>query len=226
LVNDINHRQEENNKQIAKKRVQLESGNGKAKKLNREIAALENANNELEATRGEIATLKASAQTYDLKISDEYSENGTTPGSGKDAAATRFNRKNGNVEIVLYNGASLGRFAHELKHTYQFEIGEISLGPKIPGDQYPNFLHDKFDESAGFKRGYLFGDALPYGADELPEGYNELQRGPVDAKTHPNVSALMKESMEVQRQNFQRIADVTRHAFRVNGVTYYKKESQ
>jgi hypothetical protein len=119
LIKDINKKQEDNNKRIADKRKQLEAG-GKAKKLNRQIKDLEAANSELGQTRGEIATLKASDQMYDLKISDEYSQSGTVPGTGKDAAATRFNPKNGNVEMVLYSGASLGRFAHELKHSYQF----------------------------------------------------------------------------------------------------------
>lgn len=47
--------------------------------------------------------------------------------------------------------ADIDLFSHELKHSFQFEVGEISLGFSI-GATGPAFLLDKTDEAAGYER--------------------------------------------------------------------------
>lgn len=85
-------------------------------------------------------------------------------------------------------------------------------------------FYDKHDELAGFARQGLFGSNEGVTSiNTLPAMYNGIATGPVDATTHPNVKSLLSLPMEHQKKHLQRISNITRHAFRINGVTYYKK---
>lgn len=95
------------------------------------------------------------------------------------------------------------------------------MGPEIQG-QYKNLLYDKYDEVAGYKRENVFGGTNSYNVNNLPSEYERVQTGPVNAAMHPNIGAIMQMPMETQKKALQGIADGTGHAFRVNGVTYYK----
>ncbi len=70
LITDINLTQKNNNETIGNKKERLKSGNygflQTKKSLERSIKNLESNNKELEQTRGEIATLSASNQVYDV----------------------------------------------------------------------------------------------------------------------------------------------------------------
>ena len=208
LIADIDARQARNNKTIAEKKARLEGGGLSAreeKKLIRQIEQLESTNAALEQTRGEIAMLAASDQKYDIKIDYSMNINGAVYGTGENRSGVVFNFKNGNFEILLGDG-SLASLAHELKHAYQFETGSLSSGYRKDGAPF----YDKMDEWEAYSRGTLFGGERIY---TLPSLYDKLQDGPMDAsKLAPiilsNPAAL------------QRIANATRSAFRVNGVTY------
>lgn len=226
LIADINSRQQSNNDKIAEKRAELGTegiSERRTNQLNRQIGRLEANNQSLEGTRGEIASLDASSQVYDIQTDNSRNEAGSIPGMGTDIGGAGFNFSNGNFVIGMPQGGGLSMLAHELKHAYQFEIGEYSIGPEVSGANR-NFLYDKHDEVAGYDRGALFGGTT-YSINSLPKQYDGVATGPIDAATHPTVSGILNHPTLTQQQKgaaLQRLANGTGHAFRVNGTTYYR----
>ncbi len=64
--------------------------------------------------------------------------------------------ENGKV-VMRYNRGDFDSLSHELKHGFQFSIGEISFSPSGKGGGY---LYDLPDEQASWKRGSLFSTKL------------------------------------------------------------------
>jgi len=117
-----------------------------------QIERLVRTNAGLEQTRGEIATLAASDQMYDIKSDNSMNINGPISGMGETRSGAAFNFSNGNFEISVGDG-SLGMLSHELKHAYQFETGAFSSGYSQEGIPF----YDKSDEWEAYSRGALFG---------------------------------------------------------------------
>ena len=208
LIAEVNSRQASNNDKIADKQAELDRGGlskRKEKSLNKQIGNLQSQNSTLEGVRGEVATLAASDQMYDIKNDNSMNINGAIPGTGENRSGAAFNFSNGNFELRLGDG-SLGMLSHELKHAHQFEIGAFSSGYRRDGVPF----YDKTDELEAYSRGALFGGER---INTLPSLYDDLQSGPMDAtKLAPIILSNPAE--------LQKIADRTRSAFRVNGVTY------
>jgi RHS repeat-associated protein len=197
LVADINSRQESNNKDIANYTAN---------------------NSELEATRGETATLAASDQVYDV----ENDSNGTEKdalGNSSTTNQTYYNTSNDRVTITVSSGTNLGLFSHELKHAFQFETGQTSLSfNKKP---VVNFLHDAWDEVAAYERGQLFGQRENINSPEdlVSKGlYSGLQMGPNSIYNHKY--DLTNPSVQNQ---LNEIALRKQQAFRINSTTYNGK---
>ena len=211
LISDINSRQEKNNKSIDEYKSKIAEG-GTERQLarwNRNIIELNSNNTTLETVRSETATLAASNQVYDV-INDSKGTNseGTTN-------STSFNFKNGNVEISVSSGTSVGLFAHELKHAYQFEKGTFSVGPQLSSGKYSNLFYDKNDEIEAYNRGALFGERS-YSLKSLPSEYANIATGPNDFRN-------LRVNTTNPQQYLQNLANTTMHAFRIDGKTYYKK---
>ena len=208
LIADINKRQTSNANDIAKKQAQIDAGGLSDKKvasLQKQINNLNSNTSALEGVRGEIATLAGSSQMYDIGRDNSMNISGAIPGTGEYRSGAAFNFSNGNFEIKLGDG-SLGTLSHELKHTYQFEIGAFSSGYMRDGTPF----YDKTDEWEAYSRGTLFGGERIY---KLPSIYDNLQSGPMDAtKLAPIILSNPAE--------LQKIANRTRSVFRINGVTY------
>ncbi len=217
LVKESSRKQAANNESVAEKREQLKAGGlseRKERQLNRQISRLEGQNKELQEMGVEMITLACSDQVYDVKASNSYSTSSTGVGGAS------FNFSNGNFEMILPSSGGLELFSHELKHAYQFETGAYSVGPELAGPN-KNLLYDKYDEVEAYNRGSLFG-GTSYTINNLPQEYNNIATGPVDATTHPNIKAIMGLPMDVQKKTLQDVANRTLHAFRINGTTYYK----
>jgi|GEM_PF-2053997 RHS repeat-associated core domain len=208
LIDEINRRQAKDASSIAEKQAQIDAGDlskKKSIKLQKQIDRLNNNTSELESTRGEIATLAASDQIYDIRSDNSMNIDGAVPGTGEYRSGAAFNYSNGNFEITL-GDSSLGSLSHELKHAYQFETGTFSSGYKRDGVPF----YDKADEWEAYSRGALFGGERIY---TLPSLYDNLQNGPMDAtKLAPIILSNPAE--------LQKLADRNKSAFRVNGVTY------
>ncbi|MBD1261973.1 hypothetical protein HZY62_15325, partial [Maribacter polysiphoniae] len=224
LIADVNSRQERNNEKIADKQAQLAEGGlskGKTRRLNRQIGRLQGNNADLENVRGEVATLAASDQIYDV-VEDSGGTERDLIGNSSTTNSTSFNFGNGNVEITVSSGTGLDLFAHELKHAYQFEIGEISFGPKRP-----DFIFgiDKQDELAGYQRGALFGGTNITSTKDLGDSYDILPNGSSNFNSIKWIrQALQYPTAAEQQKRLKQVATSFRHAFRVNNKTYYKKK--
>jgi hypothetical protein len=153
-----------------------------------------------------MVTLAESSQMYDIKISDKFSTSGAIPGTGTIGAGAGFNFSNENFEIIMPSNGGLDLFSHEMKHAYQFETGAFSTGYMRNGTPF----YDKTDEWEGYSRGVLFGGDRIH---SLPSIYNNLQNGPMDATKLAPI--ILNSPSELQR-----VANRTKSAFRINGVTY------
>jgi len=171
--------------------------------------------------RKEIDELSKSSQGYDIYLDESMNVNGPIQGLGANVGGTSFDNSTGMVNILLPKSNDIGFIAHELKHAYQFEKGEYSLGPELEGD-YSNFLYDRTDEISAFKRGSMFGQTA-HTNNSLPDIYESVATGPVDITTHPVTKLILKAPLARQHKAFQERANKTGHAFRVNGETYYRK---
>jgi len=213
LIDEINKRQEKNTKDIAKKQAQIDAGGLSDKKvasIQKDINKLSSSNTELEGVRGEIATLAASDQMYDIKNDNSMNINSSIPGMGESRSNAGFNFTNGVFEMKLGDG-SLGTIAHELKHAHQFETGTLSSGYEISGKPF----YDQSDEVAAYARGRLFGGEYRSAASIASDPYyGRLQKGPMDIN-HPSVQNLL-----IYPAALQKIANMYQSAFRVNGTTY------
>jgi len=224
LVREINSRQQYNSSEIVRLQAKLDAGGLSAKqvkRLNNRIDRMQKDNTELEVTRHEIFTMGASNQVYNVVESSALNEGNSALGTGTSVAATTFNYGTGAVDITISPNAGIALFAHELKHGYQFETGQTSFGPLGSGG--PAFLLDKHDEVASYQRQALFGshEQGENGIHTLPERYKSLPTGPVDITNHPEIQrALNNRDPNARPLILQRLANLYKQAFRVNGVTY------
>jgi RHS repeat-associated protein len=211
LIADVNRRQATNNVQIANRQAKIDVGgvsDRRANRLNRQIGRLENANASLETVRGEVATLAASDQVYNVSsISSSSATTTDAIGNSTITASTSFNTTTKAVDINISSNAGIRLFAHELKHAYQFDQGQMSLGSfGIKSPSY--FLYDKQDEYGAFARQGLFGST----ETTLPSRYNSLPTGPIDINNYNyngrklsqmNVYELQYLSKGVMKQAFR-----------------------
>lgn len=124
------------------------------------VNRLNNTNSKLEEVRGEIGVLAASSQKYDI-------ERGST--SNGYQGITTYNADNDAVKMIV--DGTMGTLAHELKHAYQFETGELSY-VIYKKQMRPGTLYDYQDEVEAHARGGLFGA----GSTPDPTRYAELKQ--------------------------------------------------
>ncbi|MDR3024650.1 hypothetical protein [Chryseobacterium sp.] len=173
-------------------------------------------NSDLDNTIGEINVMASSNQIYDVIESNNLNDSSSKVG------ALGFNFSDGKAYLLIPSGSDLAMFSHELKHGFQFEIGEGGGVTKSENDKGVTFLNDKTDEVAGYQRGKLFGQNDSYTTNSLPTLYDGLPTGPINTVNHPEISQALKLPVSQQKAALQNIANKGR-AFRVNGQTYYKK---
>ncbi|GAB4347139.1 MAG: hypothetical protein OHK0038_27150 [Flammeovirgaceae bacterium] len=217
-MREINSRIEKNNTKISEYQAELKQDGLTDKKIgniNKRIAKLEGENRTYSDIQGEVATLVASTQIYDVQTDNSLGNDQKSVGSAG------FDFSNGNFVIKLPSSASLGLFAHELKHAHQFEVGEYSIGFELPNVAYKNLLYDKHDEVAAYARGALFGGGIAYSLNNLPAEYQNLPTGPYNITNINEINGVIGHPKAAQ--HLQRLANYSGHAFRVNGNTYYKK---
>lgn len=222
MIADINSRQEKNNANIADFQSKIAKGGSDRDiaRWNRNINSLTANNTELETTRGETAILAASNQVYNV-IEDSNGTESDAIGNKSTTNSTNFNFANGNIDISVSSGTSVGLFAHELKHAFQFEMGSYSIGPELSRVPYKNLFYDKNDEVEAYQRGALFGDRNNYSAGNLPDEYSGIATGPYNFNNVPPTNSA--KSSPNKKQILQSLSNNIRHAFRIDGQTYYKK---
>jgi hypothetical protein len=223
-MNEINSRIDRNNAKISEFQSELKQeglSDRQIGRINRRIERLQGENTTYSGIQGEVATLSASTQIYDVQTDNSMSDSNPMGIGGTDRAGATFDFSNGNFVIKLPSSAGLGFFAHELKHAHQFETGNYSVGPELKNVAYKNLLYDRHDEVDAYARGSIFGGGTAYGINNLPSTYENVATGPYNYTNVTPVSAVI--GLSNQSQHLQRIANTTGHAFRINGTTYYKK---
>ena len=174
---------------------------GKERRLNRRIDRLTAMNSEFDVSFNEIMDLTMSSQIYDLKIGGNIPE-------GADGFIN-FDEISGNVVINLKSG-NLGDFAHELKHAYQFETGQMNLG-----ELYGNFIYDLEDEREAFSRGIAFGSSKSYQQSKASYINNGVPAGTWNLWNHNDSRFRLNDPIELQ--NFSNMHGIV---FRYKQRTY------
>lgn len=113
--------------------------------------------NQYKTALGELDALEKSTQVYHI--------NNKRP-SAKVGGETGYNMDNCYVEINADIDGGMYNLAHELKHAYQFECGDLSFN--LSGGK--GVLYDFSDERAAFDRGALFG-GLKYSDNDIKGRY-------------------------------------------------------
>ncbi|WP_160114176.1 DUF6443 domain-containing protein [Aquimarina sp. AU119] len=97
----------------------------------------------------ELNTLESSSQVYDIVANEE-----SLP--SRAGGSTTFNTETGAVTVNIGNGGA-GEAAHEFKHAFQFDAGELSFDSS---GQRGGGLYDLVDEFDAYKRSTLFGHSI------------------------------------------------------------------
>lgn len=202
LEKEIDDMRRRNNADIA--RYEAGRTDKNSKRTDRKIKKAEARNARLDQVTKEIAALRDSDQLYGITISNGNDGNG----------AFVYNEEAGTMDVLIPADSPLGLFAHELKHAYQFEKGELSAGPVHGG--MGNFLYDFTDEKAAYERGKMFGH---YVSDwKGRNSYKVLPRQSITAYSTKEFTPFSNE------YTYQQAANVFNQAFRINNKTYLPKK--
>ncbi|EAY29637.1 hypothetical protein [Microscilla marina] len=230
LIRRNNERIERDQRTIANLEARGRDETRAARRARARITRNETQNVGLSKVLDEIKVLENSTQTYNITT-------GNDAGNEGNSGAATFNFQTGAVDIKLGSNLSgneaLAIFAHELKHAYQFEIGELSF---VQGDRGgAASLHDLVDELAGYERSRLL--ELPTRAstntlDEVknsrysngaPGPYTNL---PMESQSTQTSFALRKFSTadyvltDDDKAFLQAYVNTIKEAIRIKGVTY------
>ncbi len=169
--------------EISKISSQMGKATGKdASKLNEEISSLQNKLGELNTVSAELNRLEQSEQVYNLQY-------GANPEWG---GGLTYNTKTSEINVTIYQRL-IGNVAHELKHAYQWDTGQISFGPK--GRGY-GLLGDLTDEVIAYERGAFFGNRMPT-LKEIKTAYPGLVKFPYTISLTPeNIEFYKKQAAE------------------------------
>ncbi|MCS6954983.1 MAG: hypothetical protein NZM44_01325 [Candidatus Calescibacterium sp.] len=119
------------------------------------VKKYESFNKDLKNALMEIRQLKKSSQVYNIKFDSNIPNDGVT----------EFDSKTGYVNVVIrHNGQNnlSGVLGHELKHAYQFEIGNLSLMTEnADGGSTGGVLYDINDELEAYQREQSLGFISP-----------------------------------------------------------------
>ena len=221
LINYMDNKLNWYNKRIARIYSKLQRGkidHDKAIKKIRNLVSNKMAlSKKFDAIRQEISELADSDQVYDVVYDPQGTDIDITTGKEKTKNKTLLNLNNGNVEITVSFGTNIPVFGHELKHAYQFEIGELSIRPTDNGDSY-ELLYDIHDELEAYQRQALLGSRKDY-EEVIKNDYSFLPDGPINIYNHPRLAP------NIDRPRYlQAFANMYNQAFRVNGVTYLPRK--
>ena len=202
LEKEIDDMRRRNNAEIARYEAGRTAKN--SKRTDRKIKKAEARNARLDQVTKEIAALRDSDQLYGITISNGNDGNG----------AFVYNEEAGTMDVLIPADSPLGLFAHELKHAYQFEKGELGAAPL--GQKNNPFLYDLTDEKAAYERGKMFGH---YVSDwKGRDSYKDLPRQSITAYSTKEFTPFSNE------YTYQQAANVFNQAFRINNKTYLPKK--
>ncbi len=218
---------------IEKAKSMYETGKISEAKMNRRIERKQKAINKQESRKeelleaqSEISELRHSSQVYNVVESNRF-----TPKGYDEGAATVFNMSTQAVDIWVKPNGSLRLFAHELKHTHQFETGTTSLTvyPSANNGVLPILgwlAYDQQDETEAYKRQGLFGSTHHKLPTEYTQRYiHQIPREINSPKIYfPAQNSTMRPFTNSPHADLQRMANDNRQAFRINNTTYFPRQ--
>lgn len=186
-------------------------------KLNFDIDKLQNEIGEYQEVLDEVATLALSDQRYDVEITT----GGSTSSVSQGMLSVDLERRT--ILVCLpHANVSLGFFAHELKHAYQFEVGRLSLRENRDGAIGGGDLYDKYDEMEAFNRGRLYWEGTRINSiDDLPAAYQRISPRDYDVNTYP---WKQKRHGELTPERLQQISTERNNIIRYKGRTYFPQK--
>ncbi|MBO4807382.1 MAG: hypothetical protein J5554_15300, partial [Paludibacteraceae bacterium] len=189
-ISDINKRIEEYNNSLRDEKEEK-----KQNEIKNNISKLQNDRAKFEAVQAEIDVLRKSDQLYDFRWEylSSWSQNVNLKGF------VGYDQEKGMFVIGLsksvYNTLDeLASFAHELKHAYQFDIGNLSFYKDHNNTvtTIPGSLYDYTDEVESHNRGKMFGFQM--------SPYRDMYKGLVkENKSFQNLSEM--EKGQLKRRN-------------------------
>ena len=174
----------------------------------------ENAVTELTQVVDEINTLRESNQLYDVAFDSSLKVAGFNTGQTLYAP-------NQNAVLMVFDSDQIdyALVAHEFKHAFQFETGEMSLSDGVNAIR-SYFLYDQTDEIVAYNRGAIFSDS-----QYSLEPYNKLSDDDITIHSHRTLCRILRLYQNNTRELEGVLVDfATRYpytAFRINGKTYY-----
>ena len=211
-LQEIQRREDEANAIIEMQNNLISSGTlseKQIKKANKQIAKANKTLAEMGEIRAEISELDISTQLYSIVYSTKLNDN---PDPTNDYAHS-YNRSGmgfhfqSSTAVIILTQITVGHIAHEMKHVYQFEHGDISVS-RDGGDSY---FYDQQDEYYATERGNKFG--FNPGGD-TKSAYKKLQRGPAGVKS------ILSTKQQSDPDFLQKFAERKNIAFRFGGTTY------
>lgn len=185
---------------------QTDASEKKSARLQRRIDKIDAQIGEYFKIAREIQTLSSSNQEYNIVEVDSipYTDDDSVIGGAM------YNFDTNQFDVMLKSSyATTYNIAHELKHAYQFEIGEFATS-NVTG-----YIYDITDEYAAYQRGTLLGG--PKKSEfEINSEYKKIY----DARgKYPCSSGIIPANATILQ--FSRMN--ARIAFRYNGKTYMTK---
>lgn len=147
----------------------------------------------------EIDILESSSQEYDIYESSKYN----TETEYISGVSINSNTKRFEIVLGIRNISSL---AHELKHAFQFDVGDFSSGYSSKGTPF----YDLYDELDAYERGALFGgESRSLNSLSSDHQYRNLQSERKSANLY-----------DFTNERWQEISNKYKSSFRINGVLY------
>lgn len=130
--------------------------NTKKSSLSNSIKGLKSDLTEYKGALTELKTLRESSQIYNIKLNS-----GSVP---QRAEGVTFHQGDA-IEIHLKDGYNSGYLSHELKHAFQFQIGNIAFGET---GKNGDGVYDFGDEEEAYARGSAYGDRRKASSADYP----------------------------------------------------------
>ena len=165
---------------------------------------------EIAEMKCEIQQLRESNQVYTIDKSTKFFKGGKHENAG---GVISFNTQTNTVDII-YDGR-FGALSHELKHAYQFEIGELTFC----NNGNAGFAYDIYDELDSWNREWIFSGQQ--------ESVNSLQKKPA-YQDLPSVFIGVNAYYPTHDYNMKAYTDAptfqnTNDYYRFQGNTYHGK---
>ena len=169
---------------------------------------------ELQSALNELSILESSDQLYHI----EY---GNTSGYNREGE-TGYDSKNDMVCIIMAYSSNTSDLAHELKHAYQFEVGELSFDSRSGGY---GILYDISDEISAYKRSGAYGGNVP---NENALKWQSRWRNGIGSYTYPFLSPLEVRKNDIGEgrttprsiEKHEHVKKLHNNIFRYNHETY------